>query len=391
MAIDFTMEKLIIKNFGPINEATIEIKKFLVFTGNQATGKSTLAKLISIFKDFEFILDEKRDFKKILTEYNINNYLKKDSYIEYISPNYEARYTNTYLIVNQTQEFQKAIEEEKNKVMLFFSNIIEKNNDLRIGNDKEGFLQKLYDSNWKRFFSISAEQVYIPAERMLLSLIRESPFAVFSNFSLPKCITKFGTLFDSAKTRLNPFEIDFLNIKVVIDEGSPKIYFNDETFIELSESASGYQTTIPMLLVIANECMQNNRSIIIEEPELSLFPSTQRDLIHFVIRKMEENKKNNDGSLLLTTHSPYVLSILNTLIFAHIVSEKKPNTIEQINDFIPRNLWINPKDFNAYYFEKGTVRSMINEHSMIHESELDNISEDLKGEFDNLIEILKTV
>jgi predicted ATPase len=44
------MQKIIIKNFGAIEYAEIEIKKVLVLIGEQASGKSTIAKLIYFFK-----------------------------------------------------------------------------------------------------------------------------------------------------------------------------------------------------------------------------------------------------------------------------------------------------------------------------------------------------
>ena len=44
------MQKIIIKNFGPIQEAEIELKKVLVLIGEQASGKSTIARLIYFFK-----------------------------------------------------------------------------------------------------------------------------------------------------------------------------------------------------------------------------------------------------------------------------------------------------------------------------------------------------
>ena len=40
------MEKLIIDRLGPIAHCEIEIKDFLILTGAQATGKSTIAKSI---------------------------------------------------------------------------------------------------------------------------------------------------------------------------------------------------------------------------------------------------------------------------------------------------------------------------------------------------------
>jgi len=50
------MSSIIIQNFGAIKtlNAPVEIKKVTFFIGNQGSGKSTVAKLISIFSWIEF-------------------------------------------------------------------------------------------------------------------------------------------------------------------------------------------------------------------------------------------------------------------------------------------------------------------------------------------------
>ncbi len=45
------MEKIIIKNFGPIKDIELEIKDINVFIGSTSSGKSTVAKLIAIFRE----------------------------------------------------------------------------------------------------------------------------------------------------------------------------------------------------------------------------------------------------------------------------------------------------------------------------------------------------
>jgi len=46
------MQKIVIKNFGPIRDAEIEIKPFTVLLGEQATGKSTVAQLVHLSRLF---------------------------------------------------------------------------------------------------------------------------------------------------------------------------------------------------------------------------------------------------------------------------------------------------------------------------------------------------
>ena len=56
------MSRIKIKNFGPLKETAsvtdgwIDIKKVTVFTGNQGSGKSTVAKLVSTFTWMEKVL-----------------------------------------------------------------------------------------------------------------------------------------------------------------------------------------------------------------------------------------------------------------------------------------------------------------------------------------------
>lgn len=49
-------ETLQIKNFGPIIDAKIEVKDINIFIGTTSSGKSTVAKLIAIFKSGQLIL-----------------------------------------------------------------------------------------------------------------------------------------------------------------------------------------------------------------------------------------------------------------------------------------------------------------------------------------------
>ncbi len=50
------MEKIIIKNFGPIKSAEIIIKRFTILIGQISSGKSTVAKLASIFGSVNFYI-----------------------------------------------------------------------------------------------------------------------------------------------------------------------------------------------------------------------------------------------------------------------------------------------------------------------------------------------
>ena len=47
------MQKIIVKDFGPIKNVEIEIGKITLLIGEQATGKSTISQLIYFFKSLK--------------------------------------------------------------------------------------------------------------------------------------------------------------------------------------------------------------------------------------------------------------------------------------------------------------------------------------------------
>ena len=69
--------RLIVKNFGPLKDIDIEVREMVTFIGAQASGKSTLAKLISILEDEGFRINSNLDFETELKKYNILSYLSK--------------------------------------------------------------------------------------------------------------------------------------------------------------------------------------------------------------------------------------------------------------------------------------------------------------------------
>ena len=72
--------RLIVKNFGPLKDIDIEVRDFLCLIGKQATGKSTIAKLIAIFEDENF---SQYFFIDNLMDYGLYNFLNKETFISY--------------------------------------------------------------------------------------------------------------------------------------------------------------------------------------------------------------------------------------------------------------------------------------------------------------------
>ena len=103
------MSRIKIKNFGPIregfvgNDGWLDISKVTVFIGNQGSGKSTVAKLISTLSWIEKDLfrsagttsrfrKQERIFKKYLEYHRIDSYLKDNTEIQYEGEAYRIGY-----------------------------------------------------------------------------------------------------------------------------------------------------------------------------------------------------------------------------------------------------------------------------------------------------------
>lgn len=104
------MSRIKIKNFGPLKETVsamdgwIDIEKVTVFTGNQGSGKSTVAKLVSTFTWMEKVLTrgdfKKKEFtaakfkNKYCGYHRISNYfIKERTEIFYEGDSYKFTYT----------------------------------------------------------------------------------------------------------------------------------------------------------------------------------------------------------------------------------------------------------------------------------------------------------
>jgi predicted ATPase len=106
------MQKIIIKNFAAIEYAEIEIKKVLVLIGEQASGKSTIAKLIYFFKSLRDDL-----FSQIYRNTN-NSYLEKDADIYYPT---KQKFENFFGSLSHLNDFE---------IVFFYS--VEKNKFLKL-------------------------------------------------------------------------------------------------------------------------------------------------------------------------------------------------------------------------------------------------------------------
>jgi predicted ATPase len=464
------MQKIIINNFGSIKYAEIEVKKILVLIGEQASGKSTIAKLIYFFKTiqedlFSQIYRDKQnqsldinsdilppiqqkfynffgptnnlpDFEiTFYYSFNENKFLKLsndenkkmkispiDTFINekftILASDIKFRLRQEYLNINKNRNIQPLIKEEEK--IKYAQQLYDLLNDLFQNKQRDLLFivagrsaTVAYPSLFEKYFSQSIE---INLKQNISIDNYERSSKTLDEILLEKFIEKFVRVKDIFKKFRN-FEgliesysennikeklyqvknkIDkILKGEYRIDDLGEKILFNKETeeYIYLSNTSSGQQESIRILQDIFINILDDAKVLrIIEEPEAHLFPVAQKQLIELLALMINQN---NDNQLIITTHSPYVLTVFNNLLFANRVVEKNPSTQSEVAQIIPQDSWLSAKDFSAYSLGNQSVSEDTNycepifnqEKGTIQQNYLDTVSEILGGDFQALYSI----
>ena len=363
------MSSIIIENFGAIkmDNAPIEIKKVTFFIGNQGSGKSTVAKLISNFYWIEKALvrgdydrkwfERKNRFKNTFLPYHrIENYLKKDTFIQYEGEAYIITYENEFL----------KLEEKKNN-------------------------------------NYSLPQImYVPSERNFIAYVKSPKELKLSSDALKDFLTEF----DNSKEIVKNLELPINEAILDYDKLNDTLNLKGKDYkIKLTEASSGFQSFAPIYMVSCylaksvkkqsevkvgmsgeekdrfrkeveqiykNELFTDEQKRIaisvlskkfnktsfiniVEEPEQNLFPTSQRDMLYSLLKINNEISANK---LIITTHSPYLVNYVSVAVEAGKLKQGvTAGKEEQLNKIVPISSAINADDLVIYQLneKEGSV------------------------------------
>ena len=118
-------ERLVIKNFGPIREVDLELGKMTVLIGDQATGKTTIAKVLAMCRYFSYIVIKEATINQGLSEWGLTGFIKEDSRWEYLCEDYkltcwarnvmpegkEPRYIFIQDYISNSERFQRLVDD----------------------------------------------------------------------------------------------------------------------------------------------------------------------------------------------------------------------------------------------------------------------------------------
>lgn len=325
-------ESIHIKNLGPIKDIFIdEIKPLTVLIGESGSGKSTLMKAIALFR-WLYKMHNIRSYlkrskvSKSPFRYRMQTYFKNCGFEQYLKHNPEIIYTVKF--------------PSGGKYTLSYSK-----NKLSGTSDKD--LIQTGDLYYNKLSFISETRNVIPlwADRG----------ASLSGGYLGFYFHEVYNDFDIASENLKELEIKYLDIMLSVKkvQSNKKFFIQDPKKgyeIDFKNGSSGTQNAVPVSL-IAEHFSRNfdfeeafNRTLLnflsktdkltdfkavknlgdiqkklfihIEEPELSLYPDAQCELINDIVSKCFVNNLNR-VDLMFSTHSPYIINHLNLLIKAY--------------------------------------------------------------------------
>ncbi len=421
------MQKLIINHFGPIEYCEIDIDDFLVLTGPQASGKSTVAKSIFYFnhlKDilFQYIVKQHnkmalftiQSFKKAFLNEIRNAFVQSfgegagdvSSLLEYTYDNgrnirikfKRLEYGEMYVEPIIDDELSRMLSDVEDKIT---GGSISDINDIK---------NIVCDA-----FGSDMEVVYIPAGRSLLTLLSTQIGYLYSVMddrqkrSMDYCtqnylerVLQIKPYFDRAPGQLLSRElnkdngiIDEATMIMVIQkmyeilkgeyknsDGEELLRLADNELIKLNYASSGQQEAVWITNMLFYYMLGNKKTyFIIEEPESHLFPETQKSVTELI-----SLAKNDKNKVLITTHSPYVLGSINNLLYAKKISDSADR--EKIEEIVPYHMWLSYESVGAYYLEDGKLKDIFDtEYQDIDHGVIDGVSSIINDDYEKLVSL----
>ena len=397
------MQKIYIKNNGPVKFFKMEIEKFNLLIGEQATGKSTIAKSVYYFKAIKTkIID-------YLTQvYDSNSYNNesqedigfdrairselKNLFIRLFGYSWDL-HSEFYMKYDYSEELWievKLKKGDKNKqyISVFYSpklfNMIRAlqkevqeiyhNNEgiikasLILTNEERKRNQEMIIHKVNSIFCDNRETYYIPAGRSLLTVMSNNRATMNNAGNLDLITETFMVLIDSVRNSFRnglkkahlfyPVEKRAYNVKVIadfivnIEKGEYfcsggreflKIEDDEEHPVTINFASSGQQEILWLLnFMYVLLLRQENVFLIIEEPEAHIYPLLQKKIMEFIV--LFSNLQ--DSGVLITTHSPYILTVANNLYYAGVLAEEGAE--KEVSKLIGKNYIMKKNELSAY-------------------------------------------
>lgn len=431
------MQKIYIRNNGPVKDLEMEVKKFNLLIGEQATGKSTIAKSVYYFKmiktkiidyltqiydhnSYNDIDQENVWFNNAIRPELKNVFVKLFGYSWDLNPGFYMKYDyeedlwiqvqlekgdkdKQYISVRYSEKLLNLIKGLQNEVRdLYHANEGSIKTSLVLTNEERKRNHEMIVRKVNAIFKDSGETYYIPAGRSLLTVMSNDR-AVMNNAGDLDLITEmFMVLIDSVRnsfrdgvkkahlfypTGKRSFDIQNVTDLIVDMEKGEYFYSRGREFLRIEKDAShpisinfassGQQEILWILnFMYILMLRQEKVFLIIEEPEAHVYPLLQKKIMEFIA--LFANIQ--DSGVFITTHSPYMLTVANNLYYAGVLAAEGRS--KEVGKVIDKNYMIKKGELSAYKLsnmpvgagQKDHIELLDEEKREIRSSLIDDVS-----------------
>lgn len=410
------MAKLKIRRLGAVRDYELDVKHVNVLIGEQATGKSTICKIIYFFRMVKNEITEYlfrvstsgraadgEKFPKALNAVTKDIFvqlfgysweLPDDLYAEYfftdeifISVYISIVHGKRYLEVRFSDELIKKVKGLERSAFEFYG---KQTDDLSFSYISSERVRLHNDLQWQinAFFQDELETYYIPAGRSMLTLMTHQKTKLdytaldLANRKFMQFIESIQPKFDRGISMVHNYYVkserrfstdtmikelkENLKGEYFYNDGQEYFMVSDHYKIPINFISSGQQEVLWLLNQLYVLLLREERAfVIIEEPEAHLYPKLQKRVIDFIVRFA-----NLTGStVLITTHSPYILSCINTLCYAGKLAEDETKR-EQVAKIVGKHTLIKPGEIYAGKLLCESGRTNVQNLVMEEEQEL---------------------
>lgn len=420
------MTTLRVKDFSCVDEAELHLSQLTILIGPQATGKSVITKLVYFFYD---ILD--RQFRALEDEDELEAFrttLSTD-FKKWFPPSawgpkkFEISFTagQFYVKVTRTGVRKRLMDSEN--VRIVFSPWFERQyaTTLKSYQDRRNARQSnrnrspaILDDFWRvRTAAIKtleqdlgkdyvSWQLFVPAGRSFFTSIGKAIAAFEHSGMFDPLTVQFGRFFAAIRdhrrgrfARPNPpDEATQRNRNEMMKKlfGGNITFKSEQEYVESEDGrkipfaslSSGQQELLPLWLSLEYSQEEGSKNIVyIEEPEAHLFPTAQSQIVEFLASVIS----GSEAKMVVTTHSPYVLSQINILLKAAALAQEMPEQQSRIAAVVSPRSWLKRSSTVAYAIVGRRLRRITDEEGLLDGDYLDEVSGHLAREFSQLVEI----
>lgn len=392
------MKRLTIRNFGPVNEAVVELKRMNVILGPQSSGKSTILK-VACFCDWmerQIVLTQDPDrycnpkffVNNLVAFHKLEGFMQDDSYIRYdndvISFEYDAK-TNTcnyHWSLSSTKRWGYRrvkiayIPSERNLVAAI-------PNWYQVSMSNNNILDFMKEWEFARKCFLKKEQILgLPFSYRYSSSDMGDHIVMSDGKELNL------TNASSGLQSLTPLYImlryltdDFYKVKHTKVEDT----ILRENLEQIVTRMLPNKTTEKQLEIVNGIMTPSRTDMYIEEPEAHIYPSTQKDFIYSLVNMLNGRRRH---FCFIATHSPYILTALNNLIQAAETISESDEKAAKIKDRFPKRQTMPYDEVAAFAMKDGKIESIMDEDFRLISAEaLDSASQEIADDYNFLLNV----